>query len=262
MVGVLLAIASLATSFYLRPVEDLLAKAEQAFHQGVVSDLDESRRFYIQAAGQFEELRQRGIANPDLYRNQGNAYLLAGDLPRAIVAYHRGLRLSPNDEELRANLTYCRDQVVYPASGNLGRPPVDHWPPWLPRPTMGSLFFVTLIAYSLFWIGITAWWATRRNELMTLAVIALVVSLLGGAGLMWLDRESRHDHDHPLVVIAKDGVLLRRGNGLSYPTVAEQPLNQGVEARLRFYKGDWIQIELAGGEVGWMPGKAGIIDAL
>jgi hypothetical protein len=38
------------------------------------------------------------------------------------------------------------------------------------------------------------------------------------------------------------------------------PLFSGVEARLRFEKGDWLQIELASGEIGWIRCKDALID--
>jgi hypothetical protein len=63
---------------------------------------------------------------------------------------------------------------------------------------------------------------------------------------------SRAEGQHPLVVIADDGVLLRKGNGEAYPRRYDTPLNRGVEARLLYARGDWLQIELTSGEVGWV----------
>ena len=62
------------------------------------------------------------------------------------------------------------------------------------------------------------------------------------------------------MVIARDGVLLRRGNGEVFPTRYETPVNRGVEGRLRFERGGWVQIELSGGEIGWVPGDSVSID--
>jgi len=56
-------------------------------------------------------------------------------------------------------------------------------------------------------------------------------------------------------------VMLRTGNGLRYPPRYETPLNRGVEARLLFTRGDWLQIEFAGGEVGWVPREYALVDA-
>src|SRR5262249_22757717 len=87
----------------------------------------------------------------------------------------------------------------------------------------------------------------------------LLAAALGLAGTALLSQEivaeqRRYelDREQPLVVIAADGVLLRKGNGLSYPPRYETPLNRGVEARVLCARGAWRQIELAGGEVGWV----------
>src|SRR5439155_27372853 len=70
---------------------------------------------------------------------------------------------------------------------------------------------------------------------------------------------------HPVVVIAEDGVAddgvqLRKGNGFSYPPRHETRLYRGAEARLRHGRGDWLQVELASGEVGWIPRWTALID--
>src|SRR5262249_34338620 len=56
------------------------------------------------------------------------------------------------------------------------------------------------------------------------------------------------------------GVRLRRGGGATSPPRYDTPLNRGVEARLLFARGDWLQVELAGGEVGWVPRRSVLIE--
>ena len=48
-------------------------------------------------------------------------------------------------------------------------------------------------------------------------------------------------------------------NGPSYGRY-ETPLHAGVEGRRLFVRGDWVQIELAGGEVGWLPREHVLVD--
>ena len=72
----------------------------------------------------------------------------------------------------------------------------------------------------------------------------------------WLDYESS---EHPILVISADAVVLRKGNGLSYPACLSVPLNRGVEGRLLFQRGNWLQIELVGREVGWIPEAAALV---
>jgi hypothetical protein len=203
------------------------------------------------AADNYDDLRRRGIRNPELFRNLGNAYLLADDLPQAILAYRRGLRLAPNDWGLRANLAYAREQVAYPA-GDFGRPPPDFLPPWMPRIGSAPCLALAVLSYLAGCVALTRWRMTRAHRPFVAGMIALGVAVLFvtvGGLLAWTENE---EAQHPLVVLADDGVLLRSGNGLSYPARSDAPLNRGVEARRLLDRGDWLKIELGSGERGWV----------
>jgi hypothetical protein len=240
----------------------MLRRAETAFHEG--SRLREqppaARRAFAEAAAAYEDLRRRGVANADLFRDQGDAYLLAGDLPQAILAYRRGLRLRPSDRVLRACLEYARRQVAYPQPGGFARPPTELLPPWLPRVPSAAVATLALFCYALGWLLLMRWWMLRRPGLLPAAGLALAAALLLGGVLAWRAAVVRDEARHPLVVIADDGVLLRRGNGLTYPPRYDTPVNRGVEARLLFARGTWLEIELSGGESGWVPQRYALVD--
>jgi hypothetical protein len=219
----------------------------------------EAREAFREAARRYGELRLRGSHSPALCRNEGNAWLLSGDVARAIVSYRRGLLLAPNDAALRANLAYAREQVAHAAPGGFGRPPIDNRPPWLPRIGPLWLLALTLGLYSAACVLFTRWRMTRRGGMLVVAGVLLAAAVLPGTALALEEWQRREEKAHPLVVIAEDGVLLYKGNGTAYPHY-EAPLSAGVEARLRFERGDWLQIELAGGEVGWVPQKYALVD--
>lgn len=235
------------------PDADLLRSAEAEFQKGkeAADKPAQARTHFAAAAHHFDELRKRGIANPDLCRNLGNAELLAGNLGAAIFAYRQGLRLSPNDSALRANLEYARSRVRYPSSGQ----PPDL--PWLP-----SHVLVLALSLGLYTLGCVA--LTRRliKGRGTWRVTVLFSgALLAGLGLAWLQWHDWQQERYPLVVIARDGVSFVRGNGESYPPHAEVPtLNAGVESRRLFQRGDWLQIRLPGGEVGWVKKDSALVE--
>jgi hypothetical protein len=63
------------------------------------------------------------------------------------------------------------------------------------------------------------------------------------------------------VVLSADRVPLRNGDGLTYPARYDgKTLNRGVEARLLLERGDWLHIELPGGESGWVPRGTVLLD--
>ena len=88
----------------------------------------------------------------------------------------------------------------------------------------------------------------------------LIVGALLLANITADEIRERNLDAQPLVVIARDDVLLRKGNGEGYPRRYDFPVNRGVEARVLFERGDWMQIELSGGETGWVPRGAVVID--
>jgi tetratricopeptide (TPR) repeat protein len=240
---------------------EVLEQAETAFRQGIQArGSSEEQRHFQSAAESYEELRQRGAYNAALYRNQGNTYLLAGNLPAAILAYRRGLRLNPNDWPMRANLSYARDQVVYSSTDHFGRPPSDLWPPWLPRLTLKPTLWFLIGCYSLAWIGLVRSWMTQNVGPSWMAWLGLVGTVLFAIVLMIQVRNLREDVEHSVVVIAADKTYLLKGNHALYPRAYDSPLNRGVEARLMQVRGDWLQIQLTDGQIGWLPRQNALLD--
>jgi hypothetical protein len=234
-------------------------RAEAAFAEGVRrrDDPDAARPHFRAAATCFDELRQRGVHNPILYRNLARSYLLGGDLPHAILSYRRGLLLSPSDNELNEGLEAARERVTYPAGTRLGRPGPAGRESWLERVGGDWLVGGAAILYVGACIGLTRWLMIRRGLLLAMGLTALL-----GAGLLTAlaVHEASRVPPGAVVVIADDGVLLRRGDSLSYPPRYETPLNRGVEGHLLSRRGNWLQIELSGGEVGWVMQEYVLVD--
>jgi hypothetical protein len=267
--GVALTLALLAGQNGDASTGEIARQATAAFQEGVRlrAEKDSARKQFTEAARLFEELERKGVRNPSLYLDLGNARLLAEDVPGAVLAYHRGLRLAPYQRELQEGLARARSQVLYPTEAAFGRTPPAEWPWLLPRLGSRWLFALGGACYFLAWMGLAAALLARRTWLwigVGAALIAAIASTTMGIGV--LSRESAAA-DQTLVVIARDGVLLRRGNGWvqaesqpAYPPRYPTPLNCGVEARLSARRGDWLQLELAGGEVGWVPASAVLVD--
>jgi hypothetical protein len=249
---------------------ELLEQATAAYKAGIQTRKTpfQARRLFGQAAALYEQLRGRGVRNGSLERNLGQAYLLAGDLPRAILAYRRGLELAPGDGKLGARLDEARERVNYSSRGSYGKPPVDNWPPWLPRPSPYLQLGFLVIVYGLGCVCFTRWWMTREGSHLALGGVALAVAVFLGVWLVLGERQRDWERDHPVVVIVAERVVLQKGDGANYPwydaatrewqeaggpVPADAPaLPRGAEARLRFRRGAWVQIELAGGETGWV----------
>lgn len=234
--------------------EQILADAQAAFREGIQNKgrLIQSRADFSKSADAYLELHRRDVHNPALYRNLGNAAALADRWPVAIWAYHVGLKLDPNDRAMREHLAFARSKVLYPAAGQ-GRPEADAWPVWLHRPTLLELGWLFGIGYALAWLTGTFAVATKTRAWMLLAFLTIQATILFG---VWLTLEfARADADRqtPLVVVAENTALYR-GNGPSYPQHASVPLlPRGLEGRIVHRRGEWLQVRLTSGEIGWLP---------
>jgi hypothetical protein len=231
---------------------DVLRSAEAAFRAGSDQRADgtKARALFEQAAKDLALLQERGYRNAGLSLQLGNARLLAGHLADAILAYNQGLDLAPNDRALLDALDYARQQVVFPG-GKFARPPVDDLPPWLPRPGPTTLFLLALLAFTIGCLAIARQRMTRTSGWLLLAITSLLIAV--ALTMTLIAQQQALAKRTQLVVIAQDGVLLRRGDGLAFPPRYETTLPCGAETRLRRARGDWLQIELTGGEIGWVP---------
>lgn len=234
---------------------DVLAAAETAFARGVElrGDSEMARPAFAQAAKGYDELWRRGFRNPALDRQRGRAKRLAGDLGGAIAAFHDGLALGRYDRPLQTDLADARAAVAFPNDGELAaqcRPRVSRTVSARMSPSdafavAGGLWLLACVAAVRFVMTRAGGW------LATAGGCVVVLSLLGG--LWWEDARQREKYEsRPLVVIRED-VMLRKGNTELHPPRLDQKLPRGVEARELLRRGGWVQVELAGGAIGWVP---------
>ena len=239
---------------------DLFRKGEIAFRAGLgVRDKDDpndrGEADFREAATAWETIRSRGVDTALLYRNLGHAYFFAGDLPRSILFYRLGLRREPGDAELRRGLRQARSRVVFAEGTTLGRPADELSPTWLPELSLGWLFALGVILHTTGWAILTRWVMVRGPRLLVAGLVLLGVGLCLG----WLVFQRQNgDPAPPVVVVFRDGVLLRKGNGSAFPPWSDVPLNRGVEAEQLLSRDGWVQIRLPGGEVGWV-GSAEVV---
>jgi hypothetical protein len=240
---------------------DVLMDTSKAFAEGVElrGDAVRARPKFARAARGYDELWARGYRNPVLALNRARAHRLAGDLSGAIVAFHDGLAVARYDRPLRTGLEEARAAVAYPHEGDLAaqcRP--------RPRGTIGTrmspaeAYAAAGLVWLLACLGAARFAMTRVVGWLVFAGFWLAcLGLLGG---LWAHdwRLRERDEGRPPVVV-RDDVVLRKGNAEGYPARLESRLPRGVEARELTRRGGWVQVELAGGAVGWLPENAVIV---
>ncbi|MFL5341782.1 MAG: hypothetical protein ACJ8F7_16680 [Gemmataceae bacterium] len=239
---------------HLRPESEAMS----SFAEGVArrdNDL-EARPHFRRAAELYAVLReQQHVLNPDLCVNEGNSWLLAGDLPRAILAYRRGVELDPDRADLRHALDYARDRVDYAPEDRprLTPPPVAF--ARLKSALRSWGLVVLAVCSAIGWVTLTRWRMTRERSTLTFAAVMLLFAVALAAGRGYEAAQRRRAAAEPAAATLRP-VVLRKGDGPSFAPRRENPLPAGVELTVRRHRGAWSQVQLADSTLGWLPADA------
>lgn len=237
--------------------EQLLRTADARFEAGLREREAASSmagETFLDAARTYESIVSLGISNPNLLIDAGNAYLLGGDIGRAVLCFRRADLLRPSDQAVRAGLAEARErvQVHVPASSRsrvIGI--LTAWRAYIPASAM-LLIFGTL--YIAAW-AIAGWSILKPHPLLRPIGVSLGLAAGVVGGLILLEKGT-HDASRSGVVIV-DGITARNGpSAVVYEPTFSTPLRPGVELNVLEQRNRWMRVRLADGRETWLPSHA------
>jgi tetratricopeptide (TPR) repeat protein len=227
----------------------LLAQTpEQVFEEA--NRLYQEKKF-SDARDAYESLLHNGYASGDLYYNLGNAYYKLGNTAKAILNYERGLRLVPNDEDLRHNLNLANLMVA----DKIEQAPRlffwDYWDNIKGAFSVESIIWITygafvLVIGSLSIVVLSRSYNGKKVAMIGGAGSALVFIVLLSVCFATISDLKRDD----LAVVTND--IITTKNSPDAKSSDAFVLHSGVKVQITDRVNDWIKIRLADGKVGWM----------
>lgn len=240
--GVRLLFGSLLAGLFLGWLSIPLPAAEQSSFDAANVLYEQGR--YASAATMYADLIASGKATTATYFNLGNAWYKAGKLGKAIQAYRKAEQLAPGDPDIRANLTFAREQRKGPSlvpgrlEQGLRNLSLDGW---------------TLLAAAAFWAwaGVLLLLLLRPEWKPTLGklhwvLLAAVLALGLCLGSVWHETHARQ-----FAVVAVPEISVRHG-----PLEESQPAftaYDGAELEVLDRKDHWVQVRAGTQQVGWVP---------
>jgi len=207
---------------------------------------------YDAALNSYLQIFESGFASAALHYNIGNCYFKQGDLGRSILFYERALVLDPRDADARANLELARSLTadeITPLPGFWVLRVVNWWVHAL----SGSLL-VVIVGLSYF-VGTTALVIVilSRNRFLEMwgrgvAIVAGVLVLVFGVNLVSLELGLGKPTE--AIVLAEEvSVQSAPSDDLALQVFT---IHEGTKMRIDQQSGEWAEIVLADGKVGWV----------
>lgn len=209
---------------------------------------------YKKAIELYQGILKSNGESVEIYYNLGNAYYKTGKMAPAILNYERALVLDPGDNDIRFNLQMARQRTVdkiepvgdfflvnwFNSVQNLVT--ADSWA------KIGIVCFILFIGCLLLFFF--SRWIRLKKVGFYLGVLLLIM-------VLFANIFAKHQKDE----------LVNRTHAIVFTptvTIKSSPdasgtdlfvLHEGTKVSVKSTLGEWSEIELEDGNIGWMPSK-------
>ncbi len=200
----------------------------------------------------FNKLIASGYSSFKLYYNAGNAAFKTGDIPSSILNYEKALLLKPFNEDAKYNLEIARTYTI----DKLEVIPEVFFVRWfkmfslLLHTNIWAAISLVCFALSLALLAVFLFSARYRLKKLTFmgAVITFVISLLSFT-LAIMNKSLTSNNNEAIVFEPVVTGTSSPGSGGNELFVIHEGTRVEIEDKL----GEWYEIKLSDGSVGWVP---------
>lgn len=185
----------------------------------------------------------------ELHYNLGNTYFRLDQLGPAILHYERAKKLNTYDEDLKTNLQLANLQTDKIES----IPTLGVQDLWDNLTSKGMLGWWTIFALAGCFLGfallILFIYSRNRNYRRIYFFTAIFSLFLGAASLgMCMSTKSYMNAAREAIIFAPKVDVTNAPNG----SQTEFVLHEGTKVRIKRIEGDWLEIRIPNGSVGWV----------
>lgn len=224
--------------------EDRFEQANQAYKLG---EYDSAKNIY-------SEIVNNGFQSSELYYNLGNAHFKNGNLPASILYYERALRLNRDDQDIKYNLEVANSFIADKITP-VPKLFLNHW--WIAlcqslSPDGWAMLF--LIALSLTCLAIGIFLFTLKIGLKQFSFIVSIVMLVVTIISLTLGFKSKELDAEKNAIVFSPSVNVKSEPDLK--STVQFVIHEGLKVQLVAEEGDWVRINIADGNSGWIPSQA------
>ncbi len=225
--------------------ETLFNKATDSYNNGD----------YQKAIDNYSGILENGQHSAELYFNLGNAYYKLNEIAPSIYYYEKALLLSPNDSDIKNNLSYAQNMTldaieVMPETG-LAKiynsiTGIMTFDQWSYAAVMFMILFVLLyIAFFYFR------YATKKRIAFIGSFVSLFISVIAAAFAFVQFNDFKADQ--PAIVFDSEVQIKAEPNNRSEAIFV---LHEGTKVNILEGLNEWKKIRIVDGKTGWVTSES------
>lgn len=224
------------------------SRAEAEYREG---NFIESIKLY---EAKIAEFKQKNQESAELYYNLGNAYFRDNKIAKAIVNYERALLLDPGDSDARHNLRYARTKIEdkIDSADNFF---VNQWIRSLQNLySANGWAIIGIVLFILLIVAIGAYMISTQIQIRKASfyIGIVLLSFVIIANVFAFKQKNK-------VANRSTGIVMSASVSIyTSPDAHSQELfrlHEGSKVRIKREEGNWFEIVIANGSVGWLQKK-------
>ena len=206
---------------------------------------------FEQTADTYKEILSRGFESGALYYNLGNAYFKNNKLGFAIYYYEKGLKHTPNDEDLLYNLKIANSRTVDKIIELPKLFIISWWEGIVTSLSISAWSVLTLIIFWIFLLSISGYLFVRKIKIQRAAFFIgsiSLASLIIVAILLFARINSSASTNFGILQTQTYSVK-------TTPDIKSNDafvIHEGIKFVIEDNVNDWAKIRLVDGKVGWI----------
>ncbi|MFB6307365.1 MAG: tetratricopeptide repeat protein [Flavobacteriales bacterium] len=224
--------------------KNLLSKADSAYKENK----------YKTAIKYYKKLDKEYIS-ASLYYNLGNCFFKRKNYGKAIAYYEKAKKLNPYDEDISFNLELANQRQTDKIEGSLENNFVKNYQYFL---SLGSMEFWPIMSLQLMLLAailFIMFVISKKLLLKRIGLYGAIFFLLFSICCIFLSSAYyNYLNTHDKAIITSDKVNVK--NGPSQQQKNAFILHEGTKVEVLNKEGQWFEIKIADGNVGWAKSKS------
>lgn len=199
----------------------------------------------------YQKILDAGMESVPVYYNMGNAYYKLQEYPMAIYCYEKALKLDPSNEDVQTNLAIANASIVDKIEAVPQSFIVRWWRGMRSSLSGDGWAWCSIGAFALLLLMLFLFLRARKVGLRKLGFFMGLVFLVAFALSVVFAVQLKHIADTQDQAIVMTPTVTVKSSP-STNSVDLFVLHEGAKVEVMDAQGEWAQIRIANGSVGWL----------